>query len=137
MRCGWGWAWAWAWGLVLALACTHASAQSVHKCVAKGGTVSYQSAPCEKGTREAAQWEAPPDPPSKPERARSAGSERTGKTQAYPVRTGSSHIVRNTARPSTCDAAKANRDRTLERVGLKRNFDLLSRLDEQVRNACR
>lgn len=53
------------------------------------------------------------------------------------MRTGSTRIARNAVKPSACEAAKANRDRTLERVGLKRTFDLLSRLDEQVRNACR
>ncbi|BDU16768.1 DUF4124 domain-containing protein [Lysobacter auxotrophicus] len=135
MRRKWGWSLGWTW--LLALTCTHAPAQSVHKCVTKGGVVSYQSMPCAQDAREAAQWDAPPDPPPRAERQRTANVEHERATQPRAVRTGSSHVVRNTTRPSACEAAKADRERTLERVGLKRTFDLLSRLDEQVRNACR
>ncbi|HEY1142188.1 MAG TPA: hypothetical protein VGE88_18580 [Lysobacter sp.] len=53
------------------------------------------------------------------------------------MRSDQAHIDRNAPRPSACEMAKSERDITLERVGLKRTFDLLSRLDEQVRKACR
>ncbi|WP_233449392.1 hypothetical protein [Thermomonas carbonis] len=36
-----------------------------------------------------------------------------------------------------CRQAKANREKQLERLGLKRTFDDLSRLDAPVRKACR
>lgn len=123
------------WGSIIALLCMQAAAQNVYKCVAPGGLVSYQSAACEQGARETARWDAPPDPPS-PVRPHASGAER--RTPGSPAsRTARAHIARDQAWPSACEAAKTNRDRTLERVGLKRTFDLLSRLDEQVRNACR
>ena len=127
--------WRTMFGCVIALSCTHAAAQNVYKCVAADGVVSYQSAPCEHGAREAARWDAPPDPPSRLHQSVSS-QERPASGPRF-MRTGSAHIARNAAKPSACEAAKVNRDRTLERVGLKRTFDLLSRLDEQVRNACR
>ena len=127
--------WRTMFGCFIALSCTHADAQNVYKCVAAGGVVSYQSAPCEHGARETARWDAPPDPPSRLHQS-VANPERHASEPRF-TRTGSAHIARNAVKPSACEAAKANRDRTLERVGLKRTFDLLSRLDEQVRNACR
>jgi len=127
--------WRTVFGCVIALSCAHAAAQNVYKCVAASGVVSYQSAPCEHGAREAARWDAPPDPPSRLHQ--SVSSQERHASEPRFTRTGSAHIARNAAKPSACEAAKVNRDRTLERVGLKRTFDLLSRLDEQVRNACR
>ena len=126
--------WRTMFGCVIALSCTHAAAQNVYKCVA-AGVVSYQSAPCEHGAREMARWDAPPDPPSRVHQPASGLERRASEPRT--TRTGTAHIARNAVKPSACEAAKANRDRTLERVGLKRTFDLLSRLDEQVRNACR
>ena len=127
------------WWWVVALWCTHTNAQSVHKCIAPGGAVSYQSAPCERPSREAANWEAPLDPPPSAQRRHVPSSRdvREPGSAHRASRTGSAYIVPKAPKPSACEVAKATRDRTLERVGLKRTFDLLSRLDEQVRNACR
>lgn len=121
------------WWLVLALCNAHAMAQGVHKCVATGGAVTYQDTPCEHA-REAANWQAPVDPTPSPPRAPASRPERATEPRA---RTSRAHLVRTAPKPSACDVAKANRDSTLERVGLKRTFDLLSQLDEQVRKACR
>jgi len=126
--------WEW-WWFALCCACSQASAQGVHKCVAPGRAVIYQSAPCGPHSREAANWEAPVDPAPSREPAHPASSRR--ERERPPARTGHARVVRNASKPSACEQAKANRDSTLERVGLKRTFDLLSRLDEQVRNACR
>ena len=41
------------------------------------------------------------------------------------------------AKPNACARAREKREVTLERVGLKRNFDLLSKLDADVRSVCR
>jgi hypothetical protein len=130
------------WWLVFALWTTHAAAQDVHKCVAAGGAVSYQSEPCGRNSHDAANWEAPRDSSPSPERAHApaAKSGRERAPERGTARTGTARIARNARnapKPSACEAAKANRDSTLERVGLKRTFDLLSRLDEQVRKACR
>jgi len=125
------------WWLVLALWSPHAMAQGVHKCVAPGGAVSYQDAPCEPQSREAANWEAPLDPAPRLEPRGASASRAVRFPESRMARSGSARIARAASKPSACEAAKANRDSTLERVGLKRTFDLLSRLDEQVRNACR
>ena len=132
--------WRWGWWLVLWIAqiaqITQASAQGVHKCIAPGGAVIYQSAPCEPHAREAANWEAPADRAPSRETSRQTSSQRERERERPAARAGNTRIVRNASKPSACEQAKANRDSTLERVGLKRTFDLLSRLDEQVRNAC-
>lgn len=126
------------WGLVLALWSTYATAQGVHKCVTPTGLVSYQSEPCTGNTREAANWEAPPDPPPSVRPPVSSSTPEGGRSREHrSAGSGRAHVVRNAPRPSACEMAKADRDATLERVGLKRTFDLLSRLDEQVRKACR
>ena len=49
---------------------------------------------------------------------------------------GASIPVENSGNSRACVSAKATRTRTLERVGLKRTFDLLRRLDDAVHSAC-
>ena len=124
--------------VLLALWTADAAAQSVHKCVSRGGAVSYQSEPCGPDSRDAANWEAPVDTAPSVEKPRASPTpERERSPERRTVRTGSTRIARSAPKPSACETAKADRDNTLERVGLKRTFDLLSRLDEQVRKACR
>lgn len=128
----------WRCSLVFALWSTYAMAQGVHKCVTPTGAVSYQSESCSGNAREVTNWEAPSDPsppgPQNPSSSR-PGGERSAVHRS--VRPGRARIFRGASRPSTCEMARADRDATLERVGLKRTFDLLSRLDEQVRKACK
>ena len=40
-------------------------------------------------------------------------------------------------RRAKCNAAKSARESTLRAVGLARTYDLLQKLDEQVREACK
>ena len=123
-----------------------AHAQQVHKCVDRSGNVAYQSDPCSQTQTTARTWEAMPDPvpdrPSLPVAAQripagnvyprtTTGRASTGRT------TGASIPVENAGNSRACLAAKATRDRTLERVGLKRTFDLLRRLDNAVHSACK
>jgi hypothetical protein len=131
--------------MALALLCSDAGAQQVHRCVAGNGDVSYQSAACAQGTRETGAWQAIPEPPSTAQQQRlleerrqrgrdeSAWLSRRAGTDgsAVRIRTAEPHA------PSACEAAKAQRQRTLDAIGLKRSFELLSRLDEDVRRACR
>ncbi|MDI9239978.1 hypothetical protein QLQ15_13780 [Lysobacter sp. LF1] len=135
----------WALASVTGVAC----ANTVHKCIGPGGAVSYQDAPCAAGLREGGRWAADPEPPPTPAQmqardrklqqdraesdflSRRAGTDRVGSGRAQ-----TSRAVRNPA-PSACEAAKAARQKTLDSVGLKRTFDLLRKLDEQVREACR
>lgn len=131
--------------IAVGLSCGDASAQQVYKCMGRDGAVSYQSAACANGTREAKAWQAPPEPPptaqqqrlleekQRRDREESAYLSRRAGTDRMAVRVRS----REPHAASACEAAKAQRQRTLDTVGLKRTFDLLSRLDEDVRRACR
>ncbi|HEY0502703.1 MAG TPA: DUF4124 domain-containing protein [Lysobacter sp.] len=131
----------------LALACGGAAAQQVFKCVDGDGAVSYQDAPCAAGSRQARAWQAAPEPPASAERQRElAEKQRRDREESAFLshRAGtdgaaSGHVARSPAgaSPSACEQAKAQRQRKLDDVGLRRTFDLLSRLDEQVRKACR
>ncbi|RYZ72955.1 MAG: hypothetical protein EOP91_06685 [Lysobacteraceae bacterium] len=123
------------------LAAGAASAQAVHKC-AKGGEVSYQSAPCDASQRTVRRWEAAPEPqPTDPPR-----TDQARRNKLEPARVPAASKPRATARrhsasPASpadkrCAAAKARRRAKLEAVGLKRNFDLLRKLDDAVHAAC-
>lgn len=134
---------------VLASVASVASANTVHKCIGPGGAVSYQDAPCAPGFREGGNWTADPEPAPTPAQmqarerrqqqdraesdflSRRAGTDRSGGNRAQ-----ASRVIRSPA-PSACEAARARRQKTLDNVGLKRTFDLLRKLDEQVRDACR
>ena len=123
-----------------------AHAQQVHKCVDRSGQVAYQSDPCSQVQTTVRIWEARPDPvpdrPSlpvaapRPPAASAYPKARTGRASTGRT-TGASIPVENAGNSRACQAAKATRDRTLERVGLKRTFDLLRRLDEAVHRACK
>ena len=122
--------------------CPAGAAQTIHTCIDPQGARSVQNIPCGHGSRtvrrrefatpvdsaeatrrrhEVEQWRAD-------QREREARAVR----RAYP-----SYRPRRAPGPSPCEAARAQREATLERVGLRRNFDLLRRLDDMVWKACR
>ncbi len=125
--------------LMLLLACAPAPAQVVYKCVGTNGRTEYSSWPCKPGqvTRQAIP--APPDPVRRHVPPPSPSSS-PGPTS--PVHLANHWSLptparqRRAARDAACSAARRDRDATLARVGLKRNFDLLRRLDDAVRGAC-
>ena len=123
---------------ICALPAAQASAQEIHTCIDAKGIKSYQNTPCDPGQRTASirSYEARPDDPAVAARSVAIQQEmdrrnRPGKANA--VRTAN----RRPSGPTPCQAAKAKREATLKRVGLKRNFDLLSRLDSEVWEVCK
>lgn len=131
-------------GLLLAWPATLA-AQQLHKCVDARGHASYQSAPCEAGQRQVWVRDAAPEPVQptqlvRPATARQVDPPPTSPPLA-PLRASgpaSAQLPAYPARvPSACEAAKQRRESTLRKVGLKRDFNLLRRLDDAVWNACR
>ena len=123
-----------------------AHAQQVHKCVDGRGSVAYQSQPCAAAQTTARTWEAQPDPVSdrpavpvaEPRRSMQNAYPKTKSRRSKAVgASGASIPVENSGNSRACEAAKATRVRTLERVGLKRTFELLRRLDDAVNRACK
>lgn len=112
-----------------------ASAGTLYRCVGAGGDVSYLATPCAVGQRMDRSIEFAPEPDS-PALATS------GRQRSAPVRGRSSSKSRRggaARRPSVdpCQRARAKREEHLERLGLKRTFAQLSKIDEPVRKACR
>ena len=126
-------------GLLLLCLCltAPAAAQSVHKCAdGRGGHV-YQSQACPQG-ESLRIWEAVPDPASTPAvanirppaRPRQASTSRRNREvpSAAPARRDDQH--------ARCLAARASRDSALQKLGQRRKYDDLRRLNERVSAVC-
>jgi hypothetical protein len=136
------------WLCLLAIALvSSASAQQVHKCIDGGKTV-YQSQPCEKG-EPLKSWSAKPDAPNPYRQARldqiareldqrKAADRYAAQGRQYSsgsgVRGASISILKDAGR---CEAAKAERDRIYNAVGVRRSFELSRQLDDRVYEACK
>jgi hypothetical protein len=128
-----------------------ASAQVLYKCVSRTGT-SYQQVPCPAGTKTSRTIETTPEPPLSSEelseRARKAEQDRsesehlsrmagTDRLFATSRRSGSRRAVaRRDTNEDRCATARTRRQRTLDKAGFSRTFDLLSTLDADVAAAC-
>lgn len=114
-------------------------AQDIHTCIDAKGMKSYQNEPCAAGQRTASvrTYETKPEDPAIAARVAAIQQEMDRRNRpggrSVAVRTG----ARRPSGPTPCQAAKAKRKTTLDRVGLKRNFDLLSRLDSEVWEVCK
>lgn len=124
----------------LALMCCAgpAAAQTVQTCVGADGHVTLTSAACGAGQRLAASRDAVPEPVPAAAPA-SAGRRANGGAAPRSVARRGARRAASRSRPAVdrCEAARARRERTLQRVGLQRTFDLLRRLDDEVWAACR
>ena len=126
-----------------------AAAQQVFKCVA-GDEVAYQSTPCAAGQATEKAWEhgtyAPPDE-SYLQRIRqmeAASRQRdtqrrnaSGPARSNSSRRGAGAAARGKSSIGRCDAAKAQRDRELYRLGPWRKIEDLRRRDPAVAEACK
>lgn len=130
-------------GLALLAGTDAVASQTVQKCVAADGHVTLTSGDCAVGQVLANTYEAVPE-------AVVASSTATGHREATTApRAGTVARERSRASPRTrassrgkpkpdrCQAARDRREQTLRRVGLKRTFDLLRKLDDEVWAACR
>jgi hypothetical protein len=130
--------------LALATACllpaVQAKADDIHVCIDAEGMKSYQNAPCAQGQRTLSvrSYETKPEDPALTARTAAIQQEMDrrnrpgGKTTAM-----RSTVSRRPTGPTPCQAAKAKREATLKRVGLKRTYDLLSQLDSEVWEVCK
>lgn len=130
----------------LVVCAPRAAAQALHKCIGRDGQASYQSQPCDRGSRTVWVRDAAPERPPSVERQRSMRREKARRDveSAYLAKlagrrrgSASGHAISTSRDAKRCEAARGRRERTLERVGLERDFDLLRRLDDEVARACR
>ena len=106
----------------------------VYRCVGKGGAVSLQSQACGADQRVTRAIYAPPEA----ERVRRPMVVSSAPTQSISYGSGPSAAdYQRSQRQAACATAKASREDTLRRVGLKRTYDLLQRLDAMVNEACK
>lgn len=128
------------WCFLLWLFPAVACAETLYRCVGIGGAVSYQSDQCERGMRldktigfvsvkarvnASGAFEALH--PSRGERRRLGSRTHTRHSTAR---------LREPRRVDGCAVAKSKRERALARLGLKRTYDQLSKLDVPVSAAC-
>lgn len=113
-------------------------AETLNRCIGPQGSVSYQNTACGPGSRLDRTLDYRPD-------ASQAVSPESRLYRYQPLYRSYSSRSRNrgrqhgatTSTPSAiCSAAKDRRRAELERIGLRRTFDQLSRLDATVREAC-
>ncbi|WP_411851193.1 hypothetical protein ACLB90_00870 [Stenotrophomonas sp. LGBM10] len=139
-------------GVLVWLACMPAHAQAVYKCVS-GEQVRYQSAACTDSRTERS-WHAVEGRPPQyyaayvealrrelkrtaaERRARSGpAAARRGRATPAPALRG--HLISVHRDPQACAAARQRREVAYRAVGLKRDFALSRRMDDQVFEACR
>lgn len=120
--------------LALCLCAWPLHAGQIYRCVGPGGAVSYQAKECRAGHRLSRTIHYVPQPDSAPRRVAAAA---TGGRRATSTRRA---IGRSGAPPRAavdrCSQAKARRQAELERLGLRRTFEDLSRIDADVRRTC-
>ncbi|HEL4218586.1 TPA: hypothetical protein UM510_001857 [Stenotrophomonas maltophilia] len=122
----------------------------VYRCVNKAGT-QYQSQPCAKGETDHIRLAEPPPSPQaaaaneryleslrqqnaasvarRPQPARQISSSSGGGARL--------HHISQYKNPDACEAAKAERARVYEAVGMRRSFELSRRMDDKVWAACK
>lgn len=112
-----------------------AQAQVVYKCVGKGGKVEYSSWPCMKELRTEREVAAIPEPvrrytpPAAPTPVYNSGQNN------YIYATSSEPSERD-QRTYRCKQAKSWREDELRRLGLRRTFNDLRRIDDWVNQQC-
>lgn len=110
------------------------SVPMVYRCVDGKGGVSLQSQPCGPDERTTRAVPAPPE--IEPLRAAASAPSRPTRP-TFRVDVLSMADYERQQRLAACAGAKAQRERVLAAVGLRRTYDLLQRLDDAVREACK
>lgn len=130
--------------VVLALAVAPAAAQTVQKCIGKGGAVTLTSSACPAGQELAASYDAPPERLTAQQLQRQAELRQLEREQAARRAAQRNTVyysppqrsVQN-SRHQRCDDAKRWRDAQAERVGLRRTHDMLRAWDDYVYQQCK
>lgn len=140
----------WIFSALLLLATPVHAQDVIRKCVDAKGHASFQNAACPAGSSEVKALAYTPEPaltheqqriraPAEQKRRQEAGNparSRQGQSRRMPA-SGAMIPIENSSNMTRCNAAKAQRQRQLDTMGLNRNYDRLSRLDARVREACK
>ena len=122
--------------LLLALCPALLWAGQIHRCVSPKGNVSYQVQPCQQGLRLDHVIDYQPVPDSPPMQAASTSSKppapSSGRTRK--AKTSSRRIVTDNER---CRLAREQREQASKKLGLRRSYRQMVKLDEPVHAACR
>jgi len=110
-------------------------AENLYRCVDGRGRASYQSQACPVGNRTDRVIEFTPDPIAKRAMTPSRASRASLKTVSHQSANGSAR-GRSDKTADACDRAKAKRAAQLQKLGLKRTYDDLSRIDAAVWKVC-
>ncbi|ASR44437.1 hypothetical protein BEN78_14765 [Xanthomonas citri pv. mangiferaeindicae] len=125
--------------LLLALCVLPASAQSLHKCREAAGGIVYQSQACAGATLRT--WEIADLRPAPVAAQPAQVTSNPPSARPRAMRTRSFRAPRRPSAPrddrhARCLAARAQRDKTLARLGMQRRYDDLRRLNDAVSSAC-
>jgi hypothetical protein len=127
-------------------------AGELRKCISASGATSFQQAPCAPGSRQVSSRAYVQERPPTAEQIRArAARDQAGRAESAELsrRAGTSpsrgrvtgggtlHRVSIAHDDDACQRARRHRERTLEAVGLKRTYDLLRTLNDEVAQACR
>ena len=121
-----------------------AGAQQVHKCKGRDGVPVYQNDPCPDAPAVKT-WDARPHHVSPADQARidrqlaeaRQVQEQRRLQRNMPVYAVPAPRSQSQSRHARCEAAKAHRERQRERLGLRRTYEDLRRLDRAVYEACK
>lgn len=120
------------------------STPMVYKCVGTGGAIAYQSFQCAADEATRGAYAARPDTWGDVEaaRAKQLDAVRQARVMSQLAENGQTRSTFTSSANydqarAQCEAAKVHRENTLRMVGLARTYDLLQRLDEMVREACK
>lgn len=129
---------------VLALASVGASAQSVYKCIGKGGAVSFQSEPCADAGQVEKTWDATPERLSNAEQwQRYNAQQKAANDAAYlrrlaggrPAQSGASVVV-VPRQSNLCSNARKSRDNFYANHPRRTSKDM-ERWNKHVYDACK
>jgi len=122
--------------MLLCLCPALAQAGNLYRCIGPAGQVSYQSAACASGQHTDRIIEYVPVPDSMPLSAERPNARATRANSRAATASRQPMAKPQQTQSSRCAQAKAKRVQQLERLGMRRTFDDLSKIDAAVRAVC-
>lgn len=123
-----------------------AHAQTVNKCVGKGGAVTYQSEPCPSTHKATKSWDATPEPPPSNDelwrryhqrKKAEANSRYLSRLAGTDGSRSSGATVYTTTQGSACQVARETRETVLRNGNNDVSYDVRRRLNDAVFDACK